>query len=245
MNRNFFIFIVLLLFISCENPLDCITSTGSIISKEVEVSSFDKIFVFKGVAVVITQGPEYSVVIQTGENIMSDISVKVENNSLILRDNSACHWVRKYGNTTVFVTSPNIQEIHSKTEKDIISNGILTYPILRLFSTSIGGEIGVNDFRLEVDNSQTIIENNDVSRYYIKGKTNELLLNFYSGDGRFEGEDLKAKKINIFHRGSNDMILYPIENLTGKMVSTGNVILKNTPPVIDLQQLFQGQIIHN
>jgi hypothetical protein len=31
----------------------------------------------------------------------------------------------------------------------------------------------------------------------------------------------------------------------GKMVSTGNIILKNNPPIVDVQQLYQGHVIYN
>ena len=41
------------------------------------------------------------------------------------------------------------------------------------------------------------------------------------------------------------MIVRPTESITGKMVSTGNVILKNNPPIVDVQQLYHGRVIYN
>jgi len=29
------------------------------------------------------------------------------------------------------------------------------------------------------------------------------------------------------------------------MVSTGDIILKNNPPIVDVQQLYQGHVIYN
>jgi hypothetical protein len=232
-----------LLLVSCEKPSDCIKATGDIITKEFEVGPFESIYVYKGIGLVITEGPEYKVEVRTGENLMDDISVKIENNSLVLRDNTSCNWVRDYGHTTVYVTAPNLTEIHSRTERDIVSNGVLTYPILRLLSIDLSEGAGTNDFYIQVDNNQTVIENNNVSRYYISGETDELLINFYEGNGRFEGEDLIAKSIKVFHRGSNDMIVFPTESITGKMVSTGNIILKNVPPIVSVEELYQGNVI--
>jgi hypothetical protein len=233
-----------LTLVSCEKPSDCIKSTGNIITKEFEITPFESIYVNKGIALVITQGAEYKVEVRTGENLMDDISVKIENNALVLRDNTSCNWVRQYGHTTVYVTAPNLTEIHSRTERDIVSNGVLTYPILRLISIDLSEGAGTNDFYIEVNNNQTVIENNNVSRFYVSGETNELLLNFYEGDGRFEGEDLRAKNIKVFHRGSNDMIVFPTESITGKMVSTGNIILKNVPPIVAVEELYQGHVIY-
>ena len=235
---------VYLLFVSCEKPSDCVESTGAIITKEFAVTAFETIYVYKGIALVITQGPEYKVSVKTGENLMENISVKIENNSLVLRDNTSCNWVREYGHTTVYVTAPSLTEIHSKTERDISSNGVLAYPILRLFAVDQGEGAATNDFHFQVDNFQTVIENNNVSRFYISGTTNEALVNFYDGHGRFEGQNLIAKSIKVFHRGSNDMIVHPTESITGKMVSTGNIILKNVPPIVAVEELYQGHVIY-
>jgi hypothetical protein len=231
--------------ISCSKPGECIESTGSIITKEFIVSDFDKIIVYQGISLVITEGLVYKVEVQTGENLMPNIQVSVVDGLLKLKDNTTCNWVRDYGNTVIYVTAPNITELHSKTERTIASNGVLTYPILRLISMDLSDGAGTGDFNIQVNNSQTVIENNNVSRYYISGQTNNLSVNFYDGNGRFTGDNLNARKIVVFHRGSNDMIVKPIESITGKMVSTGNVILKNNPPIVDVQQLYHGRVIYN
>jgi hypothetical protein len=231
--------------LGCSKPSECIEATGTIISKDFPVNAFDKIIIYSGISLVITQGPLASVEVQTGENLIENIEVKVENGFLSVKDNTTCNWVREYGNTTVFVTSPYISEIHSKTEKNISSNGVLTYPTLKLISTDLSDGAGTSDFYLNVNNYQIVVENNNVSRYYLSGQTNNLIVNFYEGNGRFMGENLNAKEVKIFHRGTNDIIVKPIDLITGKLYSTGNLILKNTPPIVDVQQYYQGRVIFN
>lgn len=241
--------IVILLSISCEKPSDCIESTGDIITKKITVTPFEIVNVYSGIELIITQGNEYKVEIKTGENLMSDIEVKQDGNSLTLKDKTSCNWVREYGQTKVYITAPNLTEIHSKTERNISSNGVLTYPILRLFALDVDGDgingAGTNDFYIQVNNSQLVIETNNVARFYISGQTNEANLNFYEGNSRIEAPNLTAQTIKVFHRGSNDMIVKPIQSITGKMVSTGDIILKNNPPVVDVQQLYHGKVIYN
>jgi hypothetical protein len=243
------LFIVFLTAISCEKPSDCIESTGTIITKEIEVLPFEIVNVNSGIELIITEGANYKVTVQTGENLMPDIEVKQTGNVLSLKDNTSCNWVREYGQTKVFITAPNLTEIHSKTERKISSNGILTFPIFRLFALDIDADgiagAGTNDFYIQVNNSQLVIETNNVARFYISGQTNEALLNFYEGDSRIEAANLTAQNIKVFHRGSNDMIVKPIQSITGKMVSTGNIILKNNPPVVEVQELYHGRVIYN
>jgi hypothetical protein len=244
--KKIIILICFLFFaLGCSKPSECVESTGAIITRDFSISTFDKIIVYSGISLVITQGPVASVQVQTGENLISNIEVKVENGLLSIKDKTTCNWVRDYGNTTVFVTSPNVTEIHSKTEKNITSNGVLTYPILSLISTDLSDGAGTGDFYLNINNSQLVVENNNVSRYFISGLTNILKVNFYEGNGRFSGENLNAKEIQIFHRGTNDIVVKPIDKITGKLYSTGNLIIKNTPPIVDVQQYYQGRLIYN
>lgn len=245
MKKSIFLIGLVFLIIGCANPKECIESTGTIITKEITVADFDKIIVHQGIGLVITEGPNFNVEVKTGENLMSNIEVKVVDGVLSLKDKSTCNWVREYGNTMVYVTAPNITEIHSKTEKTITSNGVLSYPVLRLIAMDLSDGAGTGDFNIQVNNFQTVIENNNVSRYYISGQTDDLRINFYDGNGRFMGDNLTAKSIDVYHRGSNDIIVKPIERIVGKMVSTGNVILRNTPPIVSVEQLYQGRVIYN
>lgn len=249
MKKLFIVLSLVLVLTSCEKPSECIESTGDMVTRTIPVNPFTRIKVYRGIALVITQGPEYKVEVQSGSNLIDNIEVTQIDNQLVLKDNTKCNWLREYGQTTVYITAPNLEEIYSKTERNISSNGVLTYPILRLFALDKDGDgedgAGTGDFFINVNNGQLVIENNNVSRYFISGTTSEALLNLYAGDGRIDAQNLTAQTIKVYHRGSNDMIVRPIQIITGKMLSTGNIILKNNPPVVDVQQLYQGHVIYN
>lgn len=245
MKKTVYILLLFCLLTSCENPSDCISSTGELVSKNISVTPFKKIVVYNGIELVIKQGNTYSCEIKTGQNLIENIEVQQDGQTLVMKDKSSCNWVREYGQTKITIIAPNLEEIHSYTEKTISSDGILTFPILKLYSLDTGGEVGTNDFNLQIDNNQLNIESNTFVRYYISGKTDHAFLNFYEGDGRIEAQNLVAKKITVYHRGSNDMIVYPTESIEGKLLNVGNLILKNTPPTMTVQALFQGQVIAN
>lgn len=239
---------LLFIFNSCEKPSDCIESSGDTVVKEITVTAFGKIKVYKGIQVVIKEGPNYKVEIQAGENFIDNIEVKQNGDQLVFRENASCNWVRDYGQTKIFITTPTLYEIYSKSDRDISSDGILTFPDLSIFSLDkdADGEsgAGTGDFHIQLQNNSLTIHNNNVSRFYLSGTTNLTYFNFYFGDGRIEAQNLLAKNITVFHRGSNDMIVYPTEKITGKLVSTGNVVLKNVPPIVELEELYQGNVIY-
>lgn len=239
----------LLVFISCEKPSECYESTGDMVTRTIPVNPFTRIKVYRGIAVVITQGIEYKVEIKSGSNLINNVSVTQNDNQLVLTDNTTCNWLREYGQTTIYITTPNLEEIYSKTERNISSNGVLTFPVLRIYALDkdADGEegAGTGDFNIALNNNQLVVENNNVSRYFISGTSNSAIFNFWAGDGRIDASNLTAQTIKVYHRGSNDMIVRPIQSITGKMVSTGDVILKNNPPIVDVQQLYQGHVIYN
>ena len=214
-------------------------------TREIDVSQtpFNKISVFPGIGLVVKEGPEYAVSVQSGENIIEDVSVKIVDGMLILKDESGCNLVRAYGQTKVYVTAPDLEELYSNTEKEIVSDGVLHYPILRLISMDFFDGVGTGDFHIEVDNGQVVVEANHVAGFYLTGHTGQALYNFYDGIGRLEAGNLVADDVRVFHRGSNDMIVHPVQALSGNIYSTGNLISKSNPATVAIEEHWSGRLI--
>lgn len=121
------VILTLIVLVSCngDNVPDCFQNSGDIIQKSFAVEDFSAITVFERIEMVIKDTPEYSVTVQTGEYLMSDIEVKVENGRLLLRNNNACNLTRDYGITKITVTAPNLTEIRSSTGLPVRSEGVL------------------------------------------------------------------------------------------------------------------------
>ena len=239
--------LTLTLFLTCnsEDANDCFQTSGAIVQQEIVVSTFEKILVNRDVELVLKQGTAFEVIIETGKNLLNDVEAKVVGDELQLTDNNTCNYVRDYGITKIYVTVPNIKEIRSSTQYDISSEGVLDYGNLSLLSEDFNstGSFTVGDFRLDVNLTQLRIVSNNISAFYITGQTENLFVGFFAGSGRFEGEDLIAQSVDVFHRGSNDIIVNPQQSLTGSLFSTGNLISRNQPPIVDVEALYTGRLI--
>lgn len=246
MNKIVYIIYVFLLF-SCdsENTGDCFQTAGEIIQNEVELSTFDKVLVNRDVELVITQGAEQKVIIETGKNLMNDVVAEVFGNQLILTDNNTCNYVRDYGITKVYVTSPNLTEIRSSTQYDISSNGTLAYPNITLLSEDFGAPntFNMGDFRLKLNNENLTVVFNNLSVCYLEGETENLNVIFAAGNSRFEGRNLVSQKVSVNNRSSNDMVVNPQQELTGVIRGVGNVISVNQPLLVDVDELYKGRLI--
>lgn len=231
--RNYkYILLFSLLFIitSCGISEDCFKGNGNRTTQLFPLDNFTKIKVYDGVGLIIKEGPNYEVKIETSDNIIDNLDVRMDGDMLVVKDNSTCNIARDYGQTVVYVTTPNLEEIHSKTDQDIKSDGVLNYPLLRLFSMDLSDGAGTGDFYLNLESNFIYVESNNVSNFYMNGSVVDMNVFFSWGNGTFNARNLIVENIlSVFHRGSNDITIYPLNNLDVSIYSTGNVVLKNEP----------------
>ncbi|MCX6183982.1 MAG: DUF2807 domain-containing protein [Flavobacterium sp.] len=243
-------FCLLATLTACSGLDDCVKSSGAMATKPIDLQgqTFSTIIVNRGIALVVEQGPNFEVTVKAGQNLVDDIQVSLSNNILTLKDGTSCNWTREYGQTTVYVTAPDLVEIHSKTELEILSSGILSYPHLHLFAMDKWDGydgVGNGDFKLQVECPKLTIENNDMSRYYITGNVVNLWVNFYEWGGIFYGQDLIANSIQVYHRGTNDLYVHPVESITGSIYNLGNIYCSPRPPIVNVQEYYRGHIYFN
>ncbi len=241
----YLLFTVLFLGCDSENASDCFQRTGNIVRKEVEVPDFTRILVNPNVEMILKEGATTSVIIETGDNLLNEVSAVVEDDRLILNDTNDCAFFRDFNQTKIFVTAPNITEIRSATQFDVSSDGVLTYPSLSLLSEDFNEDTGTTTgtFHLKINAQDLSVVSNNIASFFVNGQVENLNVRFFSGIGRFEGNDLIAQNVNIFHRGTNKIIVNPINAIRGEIRSTGDVISINRPPIIEVEEFFTGKLI--
>ncbi|WP_415222686.1 head GIN domain-containing protein [Psychroserpens sp.] len=242
----YIMFTIVLLSCNGENVPDCFQNAGDVIQRDYDVEVFTEVTVFPRIELILIDAPIQKVTVQTGEYLMEDIEVKVEGGRLKLINNNACNLTREYGITKVFVSAPNLTEIRNGSGGNVSSQGVLNYSSLVLISEDFTEEDVVNtngNFILEIDCNTLNVFVNNLSSVFISGEVDNLFLGYYSGDARFEGRLLIAQSVDVFQRSSNDMIINAQQSLTGEIRSTGDVIVVNTPLVVDVEQFYTGALI--
>ena len=245
MKKLIYIFsLISLIACNSEDAGDCFQTSGGIIQHEVNVDAFENILVNRDVELILREGP-FKIIIETGKNLLNDVEAIVVNNELRLTDNNNCNYLREYGITKIYVTAPNVREIRSSTQYDISSDGVLNYPNLRMLSEDFNepDTFTIGDFRLEVNTINLSAAANNISSFFISGSAENVNIGFFAGAGRFEGRNLAAQNIEVFHRGSNDMIVNPIQSLTGQLLGTGDLISVSQPPIVDVERVYIGELI--
>lgn len=235
---------VVLLFIGCSSEIipGCYREPGASITRFDTVGSFNQINIGEGIHLVVKQGATAEVKVETGENLMEEITTESIEGVLYVKNKLKC----SLGTTVpakVTVTAPDITKIYSSSQYDVVSEGVLNFPTLNL-QQGLFGKTASNIFDMNVNCQSLVVENNNTTIFRIKGVVNDLSVSFYSGDSRFEATNLSVQDVHVFQRSSNDMILKPLNKIEGNIYSNGNVVLLNHPPVVNVVQHYTGKVIY-
>ncbi len=247
MKKLIYIFLAVLVF-GCnpKNIDDCLKTEGDTIRKEFDVDFFDKVNPMSRVKMFIQAGPIQNVTVETGDNLISDVEVTVNDGTLEVVNNNGCNIFRDFELVRVFVTTPNLTSIKNSSGYTIESIGVLNFPQLQLISKddSEAREFNTDgDFILQLQSQSVTIVGDNISNFFLSGTVDIFNVSIFQGDGRVDTPNLVAQDVNISHRGSNKIIVNPQQSLRGELRSTGDLISVNRPPIVEVEQLFTGKLI--
>lgn len=242
MRKLIVLFSLFLLFSCDENQL--LESSGAIVSKEIPVDFFDKINISEGIELHITDEILTKVEIIAGENVIDKVTFSVIDNQLFIDAENATRTFQSYEPIKIYISIDDLDTVYSSSQHNVYSENVLNFTNFHLQS-GLFEDTASGEFYLEINCNSLFVEDNRASFYAVSGNVNDLTVNFYNGDERFEGSNLIAQNVTIFQRSSNDIIVNPQQKISGTIYSTGNVVLKNNPPIVDVQVLYQGQLIYN
>ncbi len=244
--RKVFYTLVLLVTFSCnkEDAWGCIQTSGAPVTQELTVDPFQRILVNRDIELVVKQGLDYKVEIQTGRNLLDNIEVLVVDHQLQLSNSNSCNYVRDYGLTKMIVTTPVLKEIRSSTQYLTSSEGVLNFENLSLLSEDYNSSyLSTGDFNMTVNTQSLRVVANNLSLFTISGYTETLSIFFASGLCEFKGADLIAQDVTVFQRSSHDIIVNPQQSLEGEIRSVGDVMSMHTPPVVQVQEFYTGRLL--
>lgn len=241
------LYILAMVIVSCnsENAGDCFQIEGSIIQTQFPVSDFTKVRIEGEVSLVVKHGDNQEVIVESGENLFSDIEVIVEGETLIIRDNNKCNLFRDYGVTVAYVTTSDLLEIRNSSSFDVHSDGLLRFPRLQLVSTTAGGIDDVRkggDFFLNLECDELLVSANGQSIFYLTGASIFTRISFTDEWPRFEGGEFEIQELEVFQRSANNMIVNPQLSISGEIRGTGDIISMNRPPIVEVEEFFTGRL---
>ncbi len=243
MKRLIYIFILVILFTSCnKSPITCDFS-GQKVTKEIILDDFDKIVVNPGIRLQIIDTNFNKIVIVSDKDILENVACQIQGSELNLTNHTECTVANPDAEAHIKLYVKEITRIIANTDLDIQSGNIWRFNNLKIIceNASIGNN-NIADFDLQVAVNKLDIIANGSSTFKVTGTCNELFVGFYGVNPIFRGKYLHAEHIRVFQRSDADMHLYPVQSITGDLYGYGDIYLYHRPPVINITEHYSGHI---
>jgi hypothetical protein len=234
--------VVVLFAPSCndENAPDCLKRTGRTVQQRRPIAAFTEIELHNDIDLYLTHNSDSTLVIEAGENLVPKIEVIQQDTKLTIRNRNTCNWVRSY-QRPVKVTVGVPHEYLILTHRGfgtIRSAEPLGIGFIMIASFDASGDVQL-DGKLDY----IVLYANSPSHITLSGQSATLEAWLHGNFGRLSAERLQTKVCVLKHDGSNEMRVFPLDELQATISANGTVAYYNEPSRITSQVGKEGKLV--
>ena len=237
--------ILILIVFSCKKPEDraCIKSTGELKTVEINVPTFDKLWLGPHMKYVLVQDTVEKVVISGGENLLNFITTNVENNTLVITNENKCNFLRTYKkNITVEIHVKDLIKVEFEGTKELSCQNQLVQNNVLFLIRDGAGEVNLN----LLANSLTTIVTHGWGNFKLEGTVNFLKLEVKSnGFGSTYNMDVNDSIYVISTTAENIAVNCDNALMRAEIGSIGDIEYKGFPSFLQLDKYGSGELIDN
>lgn len=220
--------VLVLLTLVISFPLNAQIPGDDKITKQLhDVDNFDAIKVDGARTLVLTQGGNFSVEVETDSNIQEYVTLEVKNNTLHF--GFSTKKIKKYKVLKFYVTAPNYKHITMSGATDVNSNGTLSGDNLQIVVS------GASDLKLDVDYKNIVTKVSGASDITLSGTAISSLVES-SGASEFHGKNLVTTSSVIHASGASECFVNAKANLTYEVSGASEVRYVSTPETVIIKK---------
>lgn len=161
-----------LALISCkkENALDCFKSNGATVTEKRNMPPFNVIKLYNKIDIYINQGPDYTIEVRTGKNIIKNIKTTVSDGVLTIDNSNKCNFVRGYKEKiSINITLPYLTRSENRGVGTIRFSNTFTQDTLQVMAENSGDTYvygTFNEIRTSSHNNGDIYLNGTCKRLF-------------------------------------------------------------------------------
>ena len=195
-------------------------------------TNFSKIDVNRGLNVTVEQSDTYFVEVEADDNLQSHITVKVENETLVITTDESIDEAKA---KNIHVKMPSLTNIEASSGSSISTTGAFKGTEITVKSSS-GSESNVN---LEFDKIRC--ESSSGSSIILKGKALDLSTNSSSGSS-IDARDLLVNNVVSESTSGSSTDVHPGVSLKGKASSGSSINYDSSPKTIVKEENSGGSV---
>ena len=234
-------FIVLItLWIGCsKDKNDCLKSTGEIVLEDRAAQPFTQIEIHNNVNVIITQDTFTSVTIEAGKNLIGKVTTVVQGDSLVIRNENKCNWVRSYKyDINAYVTVPGLLKIDHRGFGKV----------------STSNTLNATTFYISNNHNGDVVLDLDVGYLYTNmHKTGDVVLGGYAGGHEVYASGNNWLRCALLQTGytslhsatTGDCYVRASDSLTVGIYSVGSIYYSGNPQQIKSTIVGSGELVEN
>lgn len=200
--------------------------TGMLIAgttkQERDVGNFKSIKISGSGDVVLVQGSENKLVVETDENVLDHIETRVKNGTLILKQKD--RFFKRGEDVTYYVTARKLEDLSISGSGSIVGDKVKSDKIE--FSISGSGEITIKDLttdRLDL----SISGSGDID---LAGKATVQKIRI-SGSGNYLAKGLVGEYVDVNISGSGKAEVHALKDLTITSSGSSDIVYYGTPRI--------------
>lgn len=230
-------FILIIGFVSCNfNFGNGIDGSGNVITEKRNINqTFTKISTSAGVNVIVEQGSPAEVEVETDDNLMEHVIIKVENGTLIIKIDGDIDFM---STINVRVKTEVISGLEATSGSSITSKNKLNGTLIAI-KTSSG-----SDITAELEYENVSCESTSGSDIEVSGKALRLETKSSSGSD-IDAENLAANEVYAQSTSGSSTTVSPIVKLNGKASSGSSINYVKEPKTVTKEENSGGSIDKN
>ncbi len=210
-NRNLILSVVFLFVLGLPIKAQD-TGKGLIITQERSVSNFHSLNAHGAQDIILKQGDAYKVVIETHENLMPNIQLNVQNNTLDIKVSK----IKKFDEMTFYVTCPEYKKITASGAAEVKSADQLSGTSLSLSAK------GASEMKLDLNYKSVVAHASGASEMKLSGTATSLVADV-SGASELKAGDLKTVTTVAKASGASECLVNASTNLTYQVSGASEV----------------------
>lgn len=217
--------IILVLTIVISGPIRAqVSGTGEISKRTHNVDKFTAVEAGGAQEISLFNGDEYSVVVETNDNLHDKISIEVINGKLRFKYNK----IKKYDEMKFYITAPFFDQINISGASELRTPDGIKGNNIKITSS------GASEGKLSLDYTSVITQASGASEIKLEGKANSLVASA-SGASEIKAGELQTETSVITASGASECFVNAATSLTYTVSGTAEVRYTNKPKTLIIQ----------
>jgi len=225
--KNYLFILLIFLITSCD---DALFNAGSIITKNIEISDFDKIYVEDIFEIFLIQDTVCKIEAKGGSNLLPNLEFNInDDKKLTINDNNSARWSRDYKKIELYISVDTLRFLELNAPSKIVSQNTLITPELKIYSITDFAEIEID---LVCNNCYVVNSGTSGGIINLSGETNSFTF-WARASLQINAENFIANYVTVKTESIGDCSINVNKELSVEILRSGNIYYKGNPETIE------------